>query len=791
MSINLINLDLPAKLDEIFNFSFNFDGLKKIIEFFQKNNSIFIDSMKDFNKRMLTFESLKSDIEAIKIKSINIEKTNQEVINSYNNIKEKIISLDEKVFEFNNKLKENSEILIKEKYMLDNHEENINKLNIYVKENYESIKEIKENYYAIKKKVDVNSIKINELENKNNEAMNIIKSNSENINKEKLSWNHQMEMINSNINNINNSINNLKKISEIKFKDYDKNINDILNNISNPYQILSQPNSLEFAFMENIENKNKKNNNKDKNDNINNNVNFINEENKLYKILKLEIEKDKKKYNDLFEEYKLKEKNLKEENNINKKAIKDMQENIDNINMKLNNISNESNCNDNNINNNSNNNIIIENKISNNDFDYITTDKYKVLSDNIKILSVALNTKPNKEDLESLKRNIDLRLKKLEILQNNSFDTKKNKLIDFKEHKENTSLTDSKNIEYIIEKIQLSLNENLTPLIKDILLKNARNIDLSNNLVILEMIKNNQKYFDEFSKKFTTTIDKKYKLLRDLDDKVDSVNSEIIKLSENNNLNNRKIKELVKMIEGADNDDDQDEEDDDENKKVDKINKGAIKDRLLRLTDLYYEVRERIVLLEKKYASFSKEVKEDVKNNLKNETTKIVEQFKNKLSSFTYKFEDELRNKIDQIGLYTFEKRINTKLLYELKEKLDKNELKKSNTIMNRKIDSLENKISKTLVDTIIDLQMDEAPLIAKKNNKNIEICASCNQILKRNNSIDSDCNLSQNRTYMNKFKIKNTKYNANNTQNIMAKNDLYSPKKYLPEINSSNIKDK
>ena len=86
---------------------------------------------------------------------------------------------------------------------------------------------------------------------------------------------------------------------------------------------------------------------------------------------------------------------------------------------------------------------------------------------------------------------------------------------------------------------------------------------------------------------------------------------------------------------------------------------------------------------------------------------------------------------------------------------------------------------------------MDEAPLIAKKNNKNIEICASCNQILKRNYSIDSDCTLSQNKTHMNKFKIKNIKYNANNTQNIMAKNNLYSPKKYLPEINTSNIKDK
>ena len=43
MNINSICLDLPIKLDEIFKFSFNFDGLKKIIDFFQKNNSILIN----------------------------------------------------------------------------------------------------------------------------------------------------------------------------------------------------------------------------------------------------------------------------------------------------------------------------------------------------------------------------------------------------------------------------------------------------------------------------------------------------------------------------------------------------------------------------------------------------------------------------------------------------------------------------------------------------------------------------------------------------------------------------
>ena len=736
MNINSICIDFPIKLDEIF--SFNFDGLKNVLEFFQKNNSIIIESIKDFNKRILVFESLKSDIDAIKIKSLNIEKTNEDINNSFNNIKEKLINLDGRLNEITKKTEENSVNLGNEKYSLENHEQNINKLNFYEKENYESIKEIKENYFAIKKKVDIDSLKLSELINKNNEAMNLIRDNSVNINKEKLTSNQQIEMINADINNINNTINNMKKISEIKNKEYDKYINDILKNLSKPYrEIRSAKKSLEFAFMQNDENRD--------------------EENDLNNISKIKYEQDKKKFNDLYEEYKINKEKINVENNMNKKTIKEIQANLDKINLKLNNISNESNEN----------NVI--------DFAHKIDDKFKLISENIRLLTVALNTKINKEEFESLKRDLNIRLKKLEIIKKNSIDINKNNLLALKEQKENTSMLDSKNIEYILEKIQLSLNENLTPLIKDSLFKYAKNIDLSNNLVILEVIKNNRKYLEDFDKKIMSVIDKKYKLIKDLNENLDNANEQIIKLSKSNNINHKKIKEIIKIIEGSN------ESDEDEDNNIDDIlNNIPIKERVLRLNDLYCEVRDRIVLLEKKYSTFSREVKDDVKNNLKSETTKIVDQFKNKLSSFTYKFEDELRNKIDQIGLYSFEKKINSKLLYELKEKLDKNELKKSNNALNRKIDSLENKISKTLVDTIIDLQMDEAPLIAKKNIKNLEICASCNQILKRNNSINNE-SLSENKTHTNKLKIQNTKYN--NMKSISIKNGFYSPNKILPEI--------
>ena len=54
--------------------------------------------------------------------------------------------------------------------------------------------------------------------------------------------------------------------------------------------------------------------------------------------------------------------------------------------------------------------------MNNKDSEDKLADIYKKLSDNIKLLSISINTKPDREDLEALKRNLDIRLKKLEMI---------------------------------------------------------------------------------------------------------------------------------------------------------------------------------------------------------------------------------------------------------------------------------------------------------------------------------------------------------------------------------------
>ena len=767
MNIDKISLDLPAKLEEIFQFSFNFDGLKKIIEYFQKNNNILANFISDFDKRITLFESFKSDIDDIKIKSLSLEKSNDEINKSLFNMQQKMISLESKLNDISRTTEENCETIKKHTNMIYKHEENIKKITKNLDEHNEFTKELKDNYDIMKKKIDINDTKINELENKSEEAFNLIKDNSETIAREKLEMNQQIENINSNLNNLTTTYYTMKKITEMKNKEYDKYINDILkNNYKYSYNKKSALNSLEFAFMNGKE-KNDVGNDNDNKDQMSNN-DGENNFNKTYKSF--DFKKDKN-YDKFYEELKKNEKKTEEENNKNKKVIKEIQNNIDNMNVKIKNLLND--------------NYI---KMNNKDSDSKLADIYKKVTDNIKLLSIAINTKPNREDLEALKRNLEIRLKKLELINNNPHELKK---VDSNaepiEKKEVITSIENKSFDYIIEKIQSSINDNISSLVEDIINKNGRNIDLSNNSVILDLIRNNQNSFDEINQKILSLSDNKSKISKDIEEKVDMLNEQVLKLYENNNINNIKIGEVIREIEGSDN-----EEEDLEDNKKNKLNEGTIKERLCRLSNLYYEIKDRAVLLEKKNNSFNREIKEDVKSHLKIETTKIVDQFKNKLSIFTHKFEDELNNKIDQIGLYSFEKKINSKLYYELKDKLNKNELKKNNNLLNRKIDSLENKISKTLVDTIIDLQMDEAPLLLKKNNKNLEVCASCNQLLQRNNSINSDISMSPNKSHINKYKSKIGKFNGVNsqTQTLNLKTSLSTPK-FLPEINTNNFNDK
>jgi hypothetical protein len=240
-----------------------------------------------------------------------------------------------------------------------------------------------------------------------------------------------------------------------------------------------------------------------------------------------------------------------------------------------------------------------------------------------------------------------------------------------------------------------------------------------------------------------------------------------------------KLYEIMKNLDVEEEDKQETNNNDNEPKPPEHASGTTFKEKINVLSSTCSKLNEKINNCEKKLNGLTKGIKDDIRQNLKNETGKVVEDFKRKLDSFTSKFEHELKNKIDQMGLSSFEHKINNKFYGDLREKLDKHELRKNNNVINRKIDSLENKISKTLVDTIIDLQMDDAPLLVKKGSKHVDKCASCGQSIQVNNNTyvsNGEMNMNMMNRTISKFRP-STKFSIKDKEK----------EKKLPDINEKN----
>ena len=71
------SLELPVRLEELCKFTFSFGNLIKVINYLHQNNLNLSMELKEVNQRIYSLESLKSDIEDVKIKSLNIQKSNE------------------------------------------------------------------------------------------------------------------------------------------------------------------------------------------------------------------------------------------------------------------------------------------------------------------------------------------------------------------------------------------------------------------------------------------------------------------------------------------------------------------------------------------------------------------------------------------------------------------------------------------------------------------------------------------------------------------------------------------
>ena len=731
-----LSLDLPVKLEELCKFTFSFTNLIKVINYLHQRNLELQTELKDVNQRIYSMESLKNDIEDMKINSLNIQKTNENLNREILHVKDTISKFNNNFIE-NNKKHEAFEEKIKELDKEKNaHEKNLNHLNEVVEENIK-----KTNY--LENFANSDTKRIAKLEGKvdvNIKSIEEIKGNIKEINT-------KLDEDKKNFENVDNSMKEI--VANVDKKNVD--LNNKIINIENDLAMVSEKVNITTNKSENskaVENVVKRLSKEIVPSDIPAiNVNMDQGTNDLIKAVLDEVEEQKEKFNKIKEDFKLNKETQNKQNETFKANISkiledinniknDFDENIENIENNINTLSHQREKlyeSREDIIKQSDSNQITEQQNQQQqqpDFSFyfskfVPVETFKKLNDNVRILNSALTTKVSVEDFENKLKKLNSRLEKAEMSIEGQTHGPRPRinlaLVNSEIIKENLSEIpselrgDMEEIEAWAKLIEKRLDKN----IQEIIINELKKFEETLNQKTEEIMSNYHKNTREIENNNKTIIDIR-NILVNLPTKADmnKLKNDQDKLGKDCRINRLKIEEIIKNMEG-----DPDDEENDGNSFT-----GTVFEKMKLLNQTCLTLNNKITILENRSKLITREVKEEVKQNLKIETSKIMQQFKSRLESFTNKFEYELKNKIDQIGLTDFENKMNNKFYIDLREKIDKSDLKKNNNLLNRKIDNLETKISKTLVDTIIDLQMDDQPLIIKKNLNGVDVCASCNQ---------------------------------------------------------------
>ena len=742
-----------------FLMSVNFDGLKEVIDFFHKNLNLLNEKINELSRKFNGLEEIKVQVNENKTKTESALRLLGEMDERINNVTQNILKNTEKSNSNEQKISKLSEEIDRMLITLNSNNTSDEKgSNDLLNRLYDNYKEIKEkidrenntnmdNYIALNKKVDRLDEIINHLNTKTDTNNNI--NENKNINQnishtDDIKYDNQKALEEDNIKSerkseVDNAI--LYEALKRRIDNLERNVSK-LSNKDDAKDIITPSNTNKVTVYKEMASTDKGNDILDIND--------------KYPDLEEAINK---KLNDFSEKIKKIEKEINNIQSNNKTNV--------NINIPLTDIPQTTNENDVNkdINEKKDENID-ENKQKENEEEPKTNEEQKEedttkdkdinkqikeLMAQIDLINQKLSTDESlkKADFNKYSQKIDIQLKDYndkinKILQK---DNLRNKLFedmaknnDRNQRRDYSNMADNSNADnkkYVTYDVLDSFEEKN----RELILKYLGNLDLSSNPSILDINKNL-----ELSKKtikdLTSTIDEI--IVKNNKDK--EYNYGIMdNLKKEAKNNTKKIDKEVERISLLQEDIDffrvfllgQEEE-----IKYKRMTKEEKKNELLIGTSIKEEITihgnylkklsEGINKVNTRINNLNKETLVLIKKDLKNESNAILEDFKSGLKDSISRIETQLKDKVDKLGLDEFWNKINEQLVLEMKEKIDKKEMNKNNQYFKRKIDNLESKISRTLVDTLIDLQMDEAPLVVKRNFREItgQKCASCGQNL-------------------------------------------------------------
>jgi len=695
--------ELPSQTKDLFAFSFDFENLMKTIDYLHKYNLALFSQLQSFNTRMNAVEEILPDVYKLKTDVENLEAKDKEHESLINENQKRINEINKNIKDLNDKI-------------------DINEYNI--KKNKESITDIEKKIDDINKSINENN---NNKSNKSDIDMDKIKKY---INENAIgSSSKDMDTIKHNINNINDKIEEVKNDISSKNANIEKKISNILSQIDNDESnILRGKNQGEIN---------------------------------LFKITMAQIEKDKKNFQTFMDDYNTDHEKLKDDITWLNEQVEESKNNYQTFLKAFN--------------------EELENKKK-----FVTFNDVKDINTNIDDLLIKIKECCPKADLENFKNGINTRIQKIngklkelserggqfdfsreenlindndtniDINKNNNKTIIINNNAGYSTNANDINISENKGRDKA-QNLNINLNnKNITELVSEIIKSELKNIDMSENKQYIELMNLYNKSMIELNKCNKTISELKNIVLSNQNkNDFNKLQEDLTHFTDDFKIYKYKLIDLVNIVGNSDFNRKEEKDEKKTGEKSQKLSKDDLFEKKLKqseetiqgkiefLTDFAEIMNNKLMSLEKKFKSMNKDIKDEIKLLLKNDTYQVVEQFKLKLNSFTNKFENELKNKIDRIGLNNFETKLNSKLNFDLRDKLNRNDLKKNNFAINKKIDTLENKISKTLVDTIIDLQMDDAPLLLKQNNKNVGLCASCNRPFAENSVTMDSFNMS------------------------------------------------
>ena len=542
MKKEIIKLEFPFKLEELLNYTFNFDNLIKAISFLHNNNLKLFSEINDINKRISVFDSMKSDIEEIKIQSKSIQNQNEALSQSMKNMQERMLKFDGSLNEINKKLKDDETKIEEHNTLMESHDKNLSHLNKVVEDNVKKIGILDEEISAHKKDLVIINEGIQNLKAKDKDLEDLIALKTELLNSKIIDNKNDIETLDNSVSTINSFYNVLKNKMETKNKEFETMIRNLTGGIGDKL--------INFNFKSSEEKKEGEGEgqgeNKD-NENMGLLIKTINDNNFLSSKIN-DIEEEIKNFKTLVD---LKEENMKKYVDKNKSDIESIQNNLEQLNNNLEIITKEVRQEK-------------EDPLKNLDLTkYVTKDVFKKASDNIRILTSAIGTTTTREEFDTAIKKINTRLQSVELIQQGvSYGTStmiNSKLVQSGADPQEMYITQMDNMQ-AKDSIKPKSSEELKKLILYTINEEIKNINILKHPKFVEILNNMAKLEKDIGKNDSSIINIRNILaVSPTQNDLINLRQELERFSEESS---KKINELFKIING-----DEEDEDDEEEKK--------------------------------------------------------------------------------------------------------------------------------------------------------------------------------------------------------------------------------